>query len=291
MRSCLRDGRLVQPDRPMVMLDEAFAAAALQSAARTGPELALAEAAGPEGEVWSTYSTAVRGLRWRMLFAAWLRRNYTVTASTLSLGDDLQLSELSAMKPVVAYSLDPVTFAPETLRAQCFGETSPLHLRASQTEEDFELWYAVVTLVSRHSHQSCSEEGPALANRRLMADRALTIVWCCWCHLCRHFAPPLGESGWVLLGQVTRHWVPVWGRATGFGGKGNASGVVGINTTEGAVVVSYAGTPGENVTLSFAALGEATVCSNGAALRTVHLSCVVGASHVLEFGVPEMSCR
>eukprot|EP01043_Picozoa_sp_COSAG02_P034503 COSAG02_NODE_2416_length_8909_cov_10.038252_7_plen_96_part_00 len=95
----------------------------------------------------------------------------------------------------------------------------------------------------------------------------------------------------MLLGQVTRHWVPVWGRATGFGGKGNASGVIGVNTTEGAVVISYAGTPGENVTLSFAALGEAASCSDGAALKTVHLSCVVGASRVLEFGVPEMSCQ
>ena len=158
MRSCLQDGRLVQPDRPMVMLDEAFAAAAMQSAARTGPELAVAEAAGPDGEVWSTYSTAAGALRWRMLFAAWLRRNYTVTASTLSLGDDLGLS--SAIKPVVAYSVNPVTFAAETLRAQCFGEESPLHLRASQTERDFELWYAtaVPPLLFRHRQQFCSEE-------------------------------------------------------------------------------------------------------------------------------------
>jgi hypothetical protein len=69
MRSCLEDGRLVQPDRPMVMLDETFAAAALRSAARTGPQLAQAEAAGPDGELWSSYSTAA-GLRWRMVFAA-----------------------------------------------------------------------------------------------------------------------------------------------------------------------------------------------------------------------------
>eukprot|EP01043_Picozoa_sp_COSAG02_P034502 COSAG02_NODE_2416_length_8909_cov_10.038252_6_plen_167_part_00 len=146
MRSCLHDGRLVQPDRPMVMLDEVFAAVALQRAARTGPELAIAQAAGPDGEVWSTYSTAAGGLRWRMLFAAWLRRNYTVTASTLSLGNDMGLS--SAIKPVVAYSVNPVTFAATTLRAQCFGEASPLHIRASQTEDDFELWYATVALAS-----------------------------------------------------------------------------------------------------------------------------------------------
>jgi hypothetical protein len=99
MRSSLDDGRLVQPDRPMVMLDEVFAAAALRSAARTGPELAAAEAAGPEGEVWSTYSTAA-GLKWRMVFAAWLRRNYTITATTLTLGDkddddESDLSDLS----------------------------------------------------------------------------------------------------------------------------------------------------------------------------------------------------
>ena len=248
MRSCLEDGRLVQPDRPMVMLDEVYGAAALRSAARTGPELAQADAAGPEGEVWSTYASAA-GLRWRMVFAAWLRRSATITPASLSLGGG------GGSAPVVAYSLDPITLNPDTLRAQCFGESSPVRLVASKTREEFALW---------------------------------------------HFAPALGASGWALLGQISRHWVPVWGRESAppdpqrvgtRDATAGAAGVVAINATAGAVTVTVAGEPGERVSLSFAPLGGAVGCRGGGALKTVSLACAVGAGGRAAFSLPEMACR
>ena len=52
-----------------------------------------------------------------------------------------ELRVLAGQPVVVAYSLDPLTLAPSSLRAQCFGEASPLELAASQTEDDFELWH------------------------------------------------------------------------------------------------------------------------------------------------------
>ena len=90
-------------------------------------------------------------------------------------------------------------------------------------------------------------------------------------------------------------WVPVWGRGAGFKGKGGATGVIGVNATtkEGGatVAVRYAGAPRENVTLTFAALGGAGgACAGGAPLKTVALSCVVGASGTVQFALPEMAC-
>ena len=155
------------------------------------------------------------------------------------------LSSGDASKPVVAYALDPVTLGASSLLAQCFDDSSPVELAASETAEEFALW---------------------------------------------HFAPALGESGWALLGQVTRHWVPVWGRATGFAGKGVGAGVIGVNASDGSAVVIFGGSPGENITLTFAALGAAASCTGGMALKTVGLSCVVGSSGVVHFVLPEMAC-
>ena len=65
-----------------------------------------------------------------MVFAAWLRKPYTITPASLTLGDGGSNSS-TARTPAVAYAVDPLTLAPETLRARCFSDDNPLRLSAS----------------------------------------------------------------------------------------------------------------------------------------------------------------
>jgi len=119
MRTCAQDGTLLKPDRPMMNIDSTWIK-------RT---LGVDGTIGPDGEVWSTFSTLDQNT-WHYIFSNILTKAYSFTV------DDLMIKTGDSF---VAYLFNKISPG-SNIAPVPFGKQNPLHLPIGKDWGDFQLW-------------------------------------------------------------------------------------------------------------------------------------------------------
>eukprot|EP00055_Hartaetosiga_balthica_P010247 m.43186 g.43186 ORF g.43186 m.43186 type:complete len:767 (+) comp7096_c0_seq2:66-2366(+) len=124
MRSCRKDGVLLQPDRPAVTIDTSAKAEAFNDSFL-----------GPMGKVWITYSTA-SGMRFDHLFVSISETPCPFSQRNITLGLNTPRSD-----DLVVYSVDTETMSTSSLVVQPLSDANPLLIPRNANAQEVLLYH------------------------------------------------------------------------------------------------------------------------------------------------------